>query len=217
MVEKLRCNVLHNLGCAVAAYTAGEEIWATLRDRAPAEATLLCDGGAVAAEHAAFANAALMHTRAQDDTHFAAKTHVGAAMSRRRWRWPSASGGRAPTCVAVVAGCEVAAAVGERLARGDHRARLPRDSGVRDARRRRRGGLDPGPRREQHADAIAIASSFSGGLNQTWIDGTSEYRLQLGMAARNGIAARDAGGRRADGARATGTRATPGSRGRSPA
>src|ERR1700735_5086685 len=67
-------------GCAVAAYTAGEEIWATLRDRAPAEATLLCDGSSVAAEHAAFANAALIHTRAQDDTHFAAKTHVGAAI-----------------------------------------------------------------------------------------------------------------------------------------
>jgi 2-methylcitrate dehydratase PrpD len=38
-------------------------------------------------------------------------------------------------------------------------------------------------------DAIAIASSFSSGLNQTWIDGTSEYRLELGIAARNGVAA----------------------------
>ena len=38
-------------------------------------------------------------------------------------------------------------------------------------------------------DAVAIASSFSGGLNQTWIDGSSEYRLELGMAARNGILA----------------------------
>ena len=46
-------------------------------------------------------------------------------------------------------------------------------------------GLD-----ERHTtNAIAIAASFSGGLNQTWMDGTSEYRLQLGMAARNGIAA----------------------------
>ncbi|MCW3010952.1 MAG: MmgE/PrpD family protein, partial [Solirubrobacterales bacterium] len=42
---------------------------------------------------------------------------------------------------------------------------------------------------EGAADAIAIASSFSGGLNQMWIDGTSEYRLELGMAARNGLLA----------------------------
>ena len=44
VLQKLRCNILHDFGCAVAAHTAGEEIWATLRDRAPAEATLLCDG-----------------------------------------------------------------------------------------------------------------------------------------------------------------------------
>jgi 2-methylcitrate dehydratase PrpD len=46
-------------------------------------------------------------------------------------------------------------------------------------------GLDA----EGAANAIAIASSFSAGLNQTWIDGSSEYRFELGMAARNGILA----------------------------
>jgi len=80
VLEKLRCNVLHNLACAMGAHTAGAALWDGVRDRRPAEATLLCDGDRVAAEHAAFANAALMHTRAQDDTHFAAKTHVGSAV-----------------------------------------------------------------------------------------------------------------------------------------
>ncbi|MCW3012013.1 MAG: MmgE/PrpD family protein, partial [Solirubrobacterales bacterium] len=79
VVRKQRGNLLHNLACAMGAHTAGEELWALARTRQPAEATLLCDGTRVAAEAAAFANAALMHTRAQDDTHFAAKTHVGAA------------------------------------------------------------------------------------------------------------------------------------------
>lgn len=190
VLQKLRCNVLHDFGCAVAAHTAGEEIWATLRDRAPAEATLLCDGSTVAAEYAAFANAALMHTRAQDDTHFAAKTHVGSAivpaalaLAERERR----SG--ADLCVAVVAGCEVAAAVGERLAaattaRGFRATPVFGTLGAAAAAASILG-LDEA----QTTNAIAIAASFSAGLNQTWLDGTSEYRLQLGMAARNGITA----------------------------
>jgi 2-methylcitrate dehydratase PrpD len=190
VLEKLRCNLLHDFGCAVAAYTAGEEIWATLRNRAPAEATLLCDGSSVAAEYAAFANAALIHTRAQDDTHFAAKTHVGAAivpaalaLAERERR----SG--ADLCVAIIAGCEVAAAVGERLsaattARGFRATPVFGTLGAAAA-----AALILGLDERQTTNAIAIAASFSGGLNQTWLDGTSEYRLQLGMAARNGIAA----------------------------
>ena len=151
----------------------------------------------VAAEHAAFANAALMHTRAQDDTHFAAKTHVGSAivpaalaLAERERR----SG--AELCVAVVAGCEVAAAIGERLAaattaRGFRATPVFGTLGAAAAAASILG-LDEA----QTTNAIAIAASFSGGLNQTWLDGTSEYRLQLGMAARNGIDGGDAGGRR---------------------
>jgi len=80
VLEKLRCNLLHDLSCAMAAHTVGAELWGLARDRRPAEATLLCDGQRVPAENAAFANGALMHSRAQDDTHFAAKTHVGSAV-----------------------------------------------------------------------------------------------------------------------------------------
>src|SRR5579862_9758988 len=80
VVDKVRANLLHNLSCALGAHSAGPAVWAPVRDRRPEEATLLCDGGRIATEHAAFANAALMHTRAQDDTHFAAKTHVGSAV-----------------------------------------------------------------------------------------------------------------------------------------
>ena len=118
-----------------------------------------------------------MHARAQDDTHFAAKTHVGSAVhARRRWRSPSAT---APTAtafaVAVLAGCEVAAAVGERLAAAD-RARLPRHAGFGTLGAAAACASLLGSTSERAANAIAIAASFSGGLNQTWIDGTSEYR-----------------------------------------
>jgi 2-methylcitrate dehydratase PrpD len=190
VTEKLRCNVLHNLACALGAHDAGEPVWATLRDRGPAEATILCDGGRVAVEHAAFANGALMHTRAQDDTHFAAKTHVGSAVMPAALALAEREGrSGADFAVAVVAGCEVAAAVGERLAaaataRGFRATPVFGTLGAAAAAASILG-LDGA----QTADAIAIASSFSAGLNQTWIDGSSEYRLELGMAARNGIVA----------------------------
>jgi 2-methylcitrate dehydratase PrpD len=190
VAEKVRCNVLHNLACAMGAHTAGEQVWSTLRDRRPAEATILCDGQQVAVEHAAFANGALMHTRAQDDTHFAAKTHVGSAVMPAALALAERDGrSGAEFATAVVAGCEVAAAVGERLApavtvRGFRATPVFGTLGAAAAAAAMLG-LDA----DQTTDAIAIASSFSGGLNQTWIDGTSEYRLELGMAARNGIVA----------------------------
>jgi 2-methylcitrate dehydratase PrpD len=190
VVEKQRCNVLHNLACAIGAHSAGEEVWRTARDRRPAEATMLCDGGRVATEHAAFANGALMHTRAQDDTHFPAKTHVGSAIMPAALALAERDGRTgADFITAVVAGCEVAAAVGERLApavtaRGFRATPVFGTLGAAAAAASILK-LDA----DATSNAIAIAASFSGGLNQTWIDGTSEYRLQLGMAARNGIAA----------------------------
>lgn len=190
VTEKLRCNLLHDIACVLGAHSAGAELWDVVRDRRPAEATVMCDGARVSAEHAAFANAALMHTRAQDDTHFAAKTHVGSAVVPAALALAERDGrSGAELAVAIVAGCEVAAAIGERLApavtaRGFRATPVFGTIGAAAAAASILG-LDA----ERAADAIAIASSFAAGLNQTWIDGTSEYRLELGMTARNGITA----------------------------
>jgi 2-methylcitrate dehydratase PrpD len=190
VLQKVKTNILHNLSCALGAHSSGPEVWEVVRDRRPQEATLLCDGDRIAAEHAAFANATVMHTRAQDDTHFPAKTHVGSAVMPAVLALAERDGGSgAAVAVAVIAGCEVAAAVGERLA-PPSTARGFRSTPVFGTLGAAAGaasilGLDAAAT----ADAIAIASSFSGGLNQTWIDGTSEYKLELGMAARNGIVA----------------------------
>jgi 2-methylcitrate dehydratase PrpD len=188
--EKLRCSLLHDLTCALAAHSEGAPLWELVRGRGPAEATLLSEGGRVDAEHAAFVNAALMHARAQDDTHFAAKTHVGSAVVPAALALAEREGATgAELLAAIVVGCEVAAAVGERLAaattaRGFRASPVFGTLGAAAAGASLRG-LDA----EGAANAIAIASSFSGGLNQTWIDGSSEYRFELGMAARNGVLA----------------------------
>ncbi|MCW2993756.1 MAG: MmgE/PrpD family protein, partial [Conexibacter sp.] len=196
VVAKLCCNLLHDLTCAMAAAGEGEALWATVRGRGPAESTILVDGGRTTAEDAAFANGALMHTRAQDDTHFAAKTHVGSAVIPAALALAEREGADGAAFLrAVAAGCEVAAAVGERLTsvstvRGFRASSIfgPLGAAAAGASILR---LDA----EGTANAIAIAASLSGGLNQTWIDGTSEYRIELGMAARHGVhAARLAAG-----------------------
>lgn len=196
VVAKLRCNLLHDLTCAMAAAAEGEAVWATVRGRGPGEATLLVDGERVDAEDAAFANGALMHTRAQDDTHFAAKVHVGSAVIPAALALAEREGADgAAFARAVVAGCEVAAAVGERLTATTTRRGFRASSIFGPLGAAAAGASLLGLDAEGTSNAIAIAASLSGGLNQTWIDGTSEYRLELGMAARHGVhAARLAAG-----------------------
>lgn len=188
VVEKLRCNLLHDLSCALAAYTEGPVVWPVVADRGPAESTLLCHGGKVDAEHAAFANAVLMHARAQDDTYYSAKSHLGSSVippSLALAEQLGVDGERFAR--AVIAGYEVAAAVGDPLEpsstpRGFRASMVYGTLGSAAACASLLGLDETGI-----ANAIAISASFSGGLSQTWIEGTSEWRWELGMAARNGL------------------------------
>jgi 2-methylcitrate dehydratase PrpD len=192
VVEKIRCNLLHNTACALAAHAAGAPLWAVAKAGRGEDATVYCDGARVPAEHAAFANGALMHTRAQDDTHMAARTHVGSCVLPAALALAEREGRDGTALVtAAAAGCEIAAAIGERLAsrvtaRGFRATPVFGTIGAAAAAASLLG-LD----REAAAHAIAIGASFSAGTNQTWIDGSSEYRIQPGMAARNGIVAAD--------------------------
>jgi 2-methylcitrate dehydratase PrpD len=188
VLEKLRCNLLHDFSVTMAAHTEGPSIWPAVEGFSPGEASLLCSGAKVDAEHAAFANAALMHARAQDDTHYAAKTHVGSSVIPPALAIAERTGADGERFArAVIAGYEVAASVGERLAaastaRGFRASMLYGTLGSAAACASLLE-LDE----EGVESAIAIAASFSGGLNQTWIEGTSEWRWELGMAARNGL------------------------------
>lgn len=190
VIEKVRRNVLHDLACALAAHSVGEIPWGIARGSGPAEATLLCDGGRVAATEAVFANAVLVHGRAQDDTHFAAKTHAGAAVVPVALALAERGGhDGAKTVAGLLAGYEVATSIGSLLSaattpRGFRASML---YGTLGAAATAASMLELDERRA--ADAIAIAASFAGGLSQAWIEGSTEWRWELGMAARNGLQA----------------------------
>jgi 2-methylcitrate dehydratase PrpD len=190
VVEKVRCNLLHDLACTMAATTIGPMVWPLVDGLAPGEATLLCSGARVPAEHAAFANAVLMHGRAQDDTHFSSKCHAGSAVIPAALAVAQREGASGARLVAaIVAGYEVMTALGDAFgppstARGFRASAIFGPLGAAAA-----ASVLLDLDAAAAANAIALATSFSGGLNQTWIDGSTEWRWQPGMSARNGVLA----------------------------
>ena len=191
VIEAARCHLLFNLACGAAAPEAAvEPALRLVRGHRPAEATLLRGGERVPAGDAAFANGVLLHARAQDDTHVPSQCHPGATIIPAALAVAERQGSSPRELIgAVVAGYEVTAALGELLA-ADAIARGFRASpvfGTLGAAAALAALLDREPGRV--AGAIALATSFAGGLNQTWLEGSSEWLYHLGLAARNGVAA----------------------------
>jgi 2-methylcitrate dehydratase PrpD len=187
-----KAHVLYNLACGMAADDAAVAPAAAARARGAAEATVLGRAGRIPAEPAAFLNAALLHSRAQDDTHFPSQCHPGAAVLPAALALAEREGRDGATLLAaVVAGYEVAAAVGEPLvdavvARGFRAASVFGTLGAAAA-----ASLVLGLDARGAAHALAIATSFAGGLTETWLAGSTEWMWQLGTAARSGILAAD--------------------------
>lgn len=194
VVEKAKVSVLHNLGVALAAGSMADEAVAFGHAMSTYDggigARLLVTGERVSVTTAAYVNAAMIHARAQDDVFFPGLTHVGAtvipsvlAVGERQ----GSSGKELLT--AIVAGYEAAAAVSEGFAQRTT-PRGFRATGIYGVLGAAAGvarllRLD----REQTVAAIGIATCMSSGTNQTWLAGTQEWQLQVGVAASAGIRA----------------------------
>ena len=198
VVERAKTCLLHNLGVALAGRRAERLVHALVARHyaLPAEATLFWDGSKVSAEGAALANAALMHARTQDDTHFPSSTHTGATVIPAALAVAEAQGrGGEDLLAAMVLGYEMAARVGREYdtittPRGFRATSIYGVFGAAAAAARLMGlGA------EATVAALGFAANLAGGLGQTWVEGTSEWRFQVGFAGRNGIlAARIAAG-----------------------
>lgn len=201
VLEVARCALAHNLSVAAAghAVVAVGEDWARSRTGSlePAISTgsaggarALLSGIELSPSDAAFINGCLIHARAQDDTYFPGLTHVGATTTPAVLALAeSRSATLGDVLLAIVAGYESAGAVGSAAAPVST-ARGFRASGIYGpvgaaAAASSILGLDE----TAAANAVAIATSFSAGTNQTWVSGSSEWQLQLGNAARSGLEA----------------------------
>ncbi len=190
VVVRAKTCLLHDLGVALAGRPAEPLVHGLVARHyaAPAESTLFWDGSKVSAEGAALANAALMHARTQDDTHFPSSTHTGATVIPGSLAVAEAERRTGEEFLgAMILGYEVAGRIGRRhdvvtTPRGFRATSLYGVFGAAAAAARLMG-LGP----EQVTAALGFAANLSGGLGQTWVEGTSEWRYQVGIAGRNGV------------------------------
>lgn len=191
--EKTKASLLHNLGVALAGqpllFAPGYA--ASLDEQGPtASARLLVGGRRVTPDTAAFVNAALMHARAQDDVYFPGLTHAGAIMTPAVLAVGEQLGSSGPQVMtALVAGYEAVGAISQGFARRTT-PRGFRASGIYGGFAAAVGvghllGLDE----RAMAHAIGMAASTAAGTNQTWVAGSQEWQMEIGLASRNGLLA----------------------------
>jgi 2-methylcitrate dehydratase PrpD len=201
-MERAKVSLLHNLTVALAGRrverVAHEIAWSHYR--VPAEATLLASGRKASIEAAAFANGALFHVRSQDDTHPGSTSHPGGpVMAAALALGETCSASGEDFLAAIVLGYEALCRIGRDFdqqitARGFRTAAVLGGFGSAAAAARLMRLEE-----DRTAHALGLVAHLAGGLAQVWIEGSPEYPLQLGNAARNGIAASRAA---ASGARA---------------
>jgi len=192
VVARAKVSLLHNIAVGLAGRrrehfcsVAAQKYWA-----APAEATLLHNGATVSAEGAAFANAALMNLRSQDDTHAASTSHPGSPTIAAAMAIAESGGVNGEDFLAaVILGYETLCRIGRDFddrftARGFRAAALLGGFGAAAATARL---LKLSA--SQTAHALGLQANLSGGLAQVWREGSAEANLQLAFGARNGIAA----------------------------
>ncbi|WP_197672295.1 MmgE/PrpD family protein [Cupriavidus nantongensis] len=151
-------------------------------------ATLLANGRRSSVIHAALANAALFHGRAQEDTCGAA--HIGAivipllAAMLEAEKWPIAR-----LLPALIAAYEVGGLIEQAYSPITTAAGLRASPLYGTLAAAAAAAYLMGLNVRQTSAAIANAASFTGGLLQSFEDGTDEWRYQVGTAAIQGYIA----------------------------
>lgn len=193
VMEKARACLLNGygiaLGCHATPYAPLARKAALALDGQRADgATLLGDGRRTTASGAALANAALFHGRAQEDACGAA--HFGAILIPLLTAMIEAEGYPIDRLLpALIAGYEAGGllegAYGRATSPAGLRASPLYGTIAAAAAAARLMALPP----ERMSAALANAVSFTGGVLQSFAEGTDEWRYQVGVAARSGLIA----------------------------
>ncbi len=193
VIEKARACVLNGYGIALGSHPTpffgvAEEAALAMDGERPDGATLLGSGRRSTVAGAALANAALFHGRAQEDT--CGVAHFGAILLPLLTALLEQGEGSMEDFVpALVAGYEIGGALETAFSARTTAAGLrasPLYGTIAAAAAVARLWRLPVDR---CAAALSNAASFTGGILQSFGDGTDEWRYQVGMAGRNGLAA----------------------------
>jgi len=191
VIEKLRTCVLYGISMAAANQQESEEL-RIVRSvyNSPGPVRTLIAPLHLSAADAAFANAALMCSRGQNDTFTATMSHAGCiAIPAVLAAAQECDASGRDVLVALAAGYETSFAIAQNafaavVERG-FRPTAVFGAFASCAAVARLYKMDA----TQTAQAIGIASQFAGGTMQTWTEGTPEWQLHSGHAARCGIVA----------------------------
>lgn len=193
VVEKARTCVLNGYGIALGSYTTpffpvAEKAVLAMDGQRNSGATLLASGQKSTVAGAALANAALFHGRAQEDT--CGVAHFGAVLLPLLSAMVEAGEGSVERLLpALIVGYEVGGVLesaysAKTTAKGLRASPLYGTVAAAAAVAKMRG-----LKVDQTAAALCNAASFTGGILQSFGDGTDEWRYQVGIAGRNGLAA----------------------------
>lgn len=194
ILEKARACLLNGygvgLGCHNTPYApvAREAAIAMNGEWASGGATLLGDGRRTSVAGAALANGALFHGRAQEDTCGAA--HLGAIMIPLLTAMIEADGYPTERLIpALVAGYEIGGLLESTYAGFTTPAGFRSSTVYGTIAAAAAAAKLMNLPAHQVAAAISNASSFTGGLLQSFADGTDEWRYQVGVVAQTGYTA----------------------------
>ena len=193
ILEKAKTCMLNGIGIGIACYDY--EFAKIARQAIKAEeggmakeksATIFCDGSKVSVMGAAFANAALFHGRAQEDT--LGSSHTGTVITPAALAIAEREGipGK-EVMAAIVAGYEVVGAFDREVSayttpRGFRASPVFGILGS-AAAASKLFKLS----REQTSNALGFAAAFAGGTLECFAAGTMEWRFEVGVASREGI------------------------------
>lgn len=192
-LDKARACVLNGYGIALGSHPTpffgvAERAVLAMDGEREDGATLLGSGRRSTVAGAALANAALFHGRAQEDT--CGVAHFGAILLPLLTALVERGEGRIEDFLpALVAGYEVGGALEAAY------SPLTTAAGLRASPLYGTVAAATAAARlwrlseDRTAAALANAASFAGGILQSFGDGTDEWRYQVGMAGRNGLAA----------------------------
>ena len=192
VVEKTKTLFLHGIGMGLAGYdTETAQVAIDMaKNEAPGEATILIDGSKVIPTAAAYANAALLHSRCEEDDYQDGLMHPGVVILPAALATSEKEGVTGRNLItAIAAGYEVAA----RLSKDFARISVPR--GFRSTPVYGPLGVAATVAKllnlneDKMVLSLGWAANLSSGLLQCAVSKTPEMPIQAGLASRNGILA----------------------------
>jgi len=190
VVEKVKTLFLHGIGVGLAGYeTETAQVAIDIaKKEGQGDVTIIIDGSRVTATAAAFANATILHSRAQGDYYHGGMLHPGVVIIPAALAIGEAAGSSGKgLIVALAAGYEVAARVSTdfcqlSVARGFRSTPLYGGLGAAAA-----AGKLLDSSEEQLVFSLGWAANLASGLLQLAMAKTLGFPLQDGLASRNGV------------------------------